>query len=179
MHRTHCISDIVHTIISRIIRYLLQALIIILYTVLLAWNTMQAKAKGAKKDVWTLMPHLYAIYTHGNEITTILLCVLPPTSPLWRNQIVTLPSGLCGIMVLLVVISNQFHGTFSSTNEILLGRCNLVMIALIAQFRDLKIDFQTWWLLMTIIGKTKRQGWSHTRKTWLQESTMNLGGKII
>ena len=81
---------------------------------------------------------------------------------LWQFFVICAEVVIRDLVVFVVIISNQFHSTFPSTNEILLGRCNLVMIALIAQFRDLKIDFQTWWLLMTIIGKTKRQGWSHT-----------------
>ena len=99
IHGFYCVSVTVHAIIRGIIRYL-QALIIILYIVypyVLAHGIQcqPKQSKGAKKDVWTLMPHLYAIYTHGNEITTILLCAVlcsvrhvPPLSLLHSDAFV-------------------------------------------------------------------------------------------
>ena len=60
------------------------------------------QSKGAKKDVWTLMPHLYAIYTHGNEITTILLCAV-------LCSVLHVPPSLC------CTVTHLYPKLYSST----------------------------------------------------------------
>ena len=79
---------------------------------------------------------------------------------MWQFFVICAEVVIRDLVVFVVIISNQFHSTFPSTNEILLGRCNLVMIASIAQFRDLKIDFQN--IMINDHNWHDRQhGWSH------------------